>query len=236
MIPDHRRTAVIYARMGHGKTLMASLLANELHKRENLPVIVYYIKSKAETTLPFYDANCPVYEAKLGMSYSSLKRLANHIVVIEDAPAFMLSKVRRACVIRLLTIHARQDNIPTIITTQQVLRIPSALKIELDRRGNSRFWYKLSESRNTLGWKDWTNSSNAYEIAEAFYKGVVGRSLGMKGRPINPESKQQKYFALFEKGLTPRMIVRNEGLKSGSREYDRVFVYYRKWKMQRRNI
>jgi hypothetical protein len=236
MIPEHRRVLTIHGEMGCGKTRMAAIIAGELSRREGLPVLLYYMKGKEETTLPFYDKFCSGYTARTGIGYNTLTShsLSNSIVCIEDAPTFIQSKTRRNCVVRLVTCYARQDNIPTIMTTQKSIGIPTGLKMEMDRMGKDcEFRYRLSESRRTLGWKDCTNISAVEDITKAFYDGISGRGeAGHVGRKIREDSFQHQCFLMFDQGLPPKQICETQHFASGSSEYQKVHVYYGRWKLR----
>ncbi len=140
--------------------------------------------------------------------------------------------------LRLVTCYARQDNIPTIMTTQKSIGIPTGLKMEMDRIGKDcEFRYRLSESRRTLGWKSCTNISSAEEIVNAFYDGISGRGeAGHVGRKIREDSFQNQCFSLFSEGLTPKHICEIQHLESGSREYQKVYIYHGRWKLRMNDL
>jgi hypothetical protein len=124
------------------------------------------------------------------------------------------------------------------MTTQKSIGIPTGLKMEMDRIGKDcEFRYRLSESRRTIGWKDCTNISSVEEITKTFYEGVIGRSeAGHVGRKIRENSFQNQCFIQFSQGLTPRQICEAQHFASGGREYQKVYIYYGRWKLRMNHL
>lgn len=230
-IPETHYTFATRGDMGTGKSKFDSLLANQISQREDLPVYLYIHPSKLETTLPFYEKNCPSFQLRKTLLYSHFKEMRRSIVVIEDEPLYSRTEYRYQVLKSLVTALARQNRIFTVLSSQDMQRLPTRLKAELDVRDHHHL-YRMIEGRNSSPWMDWTENStpDISKAIEAVYQGVAGRELGNLGRPVRIGSSRQTCFEFFDKGLTAREVVTKLESEPSSVEYNRVYTYWAKWK------
>ncbi|MGB9914653.1 MAG: hypothetical protein ACPLOC_03785 [Candidatus Bathyarchaeales archaeon] len=234
-IPENHWLLLFLGEQGVGKSQLASLTVKQLAENEGLPVVVVCDVNKEKTIQQWWSRNVPEHVWWKGITFGQVRRLRNSVLVLEDLPLIMRSKARRLAVESLLSALARENRIFTVVTTQYphgrlLAGIP--LKVELQVRGDRHF-YRVREWKNSTAWFDWTANSYAKEedakpILDTVYHGVKGKELGRKGK-VNPESKRQKAFRLFEIGKTNREIAETLNI---SHELTR---YYRHlWNEQRK--
>jgi len=231
-IPEHHWTISFRGVQGVGKSRLASIVAAEISKRENVQLTICCMQDKVDSTLHWYDQNCSNYVHWKGITYGNLRKLKNHIVVIEDAPLQMRSMYRAGALQSLVTALSRGNRIFTIVTSQQPQKLPTALTVEMDVR-EGIYLYRVVEGRNATDWINWTANSEpkaeaVSTVTEAIYSGVKGNEIGRAGRPPRNESLRQQVFALLDAGMSIREIARRF---RGKEEV--VWIYHSQWKKRK---
>lgn len=234
MIPETRWNISLRGIQGVGKTLMASMLAEEIKRREGYPIIVIQAsRLKDKTTFPFYDENCHSYKRYKGITYPLIKRMRGSILVVEDAPYFMRTTYREQILKALVTVLSRANRIFTIITSQKPKALPTAMRVELDVK-NNRYLYRVVEGRNATKWIDWSCDSSVpieklNSVFEGIYEGVEGRELGRTGKPVDKDSMRQRVFAMLDEGKPIGEIVDMFPDRA-----ETIYVYHFYWKKKQR--
>jgi len=213
---------------GVGKSTFTALMIKELQQHEKRPVYVWIRPHKLADTEPLYRKMLgdEVTVKTRNLVPAHVKRLSGSIVVIEDAPSWLSSKSRNAMEC-LVSSYARADDIFTIIVTQKPRALPTAITFELDKV-DGRHYYRAVEGLRATEWIEWTNSEHL-GVDKIILEGVKGKALGRSGRPVQKDSKRQRAFELFEKGLSNREIA-----AILQTTYGTIRMYRYEWRQQQK--
>lgn len=217
--------------MGTGKSRLASIIANEISKREGFRIAVLCAESKLETTIPFYEENCEKFVRYKGLTYAMLKKMRDTIFSIEDEPIISRVERRRKVIDSLITAESRANHIYTIITCQDPKKLTKKVGviIELDVRKLDHF-YRVIEGRNATDWTNWTFNPELElkvlnPIFDGIYHGIEGKEIGRAGRPVDKKSVKQRCFRMWDEGKTITEVA-----KMFPEKKDSIYVYHSRWR------
>jgi hypothetical protein len=170
-----------------------------------------------------------------GLTFSRLKSLSDCVLVLEDYTEYRKNKALQRVVERLVTTLARVKRILTVVVGHRAkMEMPANLEVEVDVDENGKHFYQIREGKKTTDWLDceWNDGEIKKEklqpLIDAVFQPVKGKELGFQGRRINPNSKRQRAFKLFNEGRSNKEV---QAILQISNELARHYRYL--WKQEK---